>query len=174
MFLVKLRTMLKNRIHSTFSQHDIEKPRVADLFGSEGRGWLEIIELPKPDDELFLEDLSLLDEVVRHIDTTENLIKRLSKHDPVVARLRSIPGIGEFFSVLIRYEVGDTNRFPSPEKFASYTGLVPSTYASCGKVHHGRLTKQGNKFPRWAFVEAVTGAIRVSGVAPIASFLRKA
>lgn len=53
--------------------------------------------------------------------------------------------------LLIRYEVGDTNRFPSPEKFASYTGLVPSTYASGGKVHHGKLTKQGNKFLRRAF-----------------------
>jgi transposase len=162
MFLVKLRTMLKNRIHSTLSQHDIEKPRVTDLFGHEGRTWLETIELPKPDNELLSGDLSLLDKVVRHIDDTEDLIERLSKHDQVVSRLRSIPGIGTFFSVLIRYEVGDMSRFPAPEKFASYTGLVPSTYASGSKVHHGRLTKQGNKSLRWALVEAVTGAIRVS------------
>lgn len=162
MFLVKLRTMLKNRIHSTLSQHEIDKPRVTDLFGIEGRRWLDAIELPKPDDELFLGDMSLLDEVIRHIDVTEELVERLSKHDPVVARLRSIPGIGVFFSVLIRYEVGDMSRFLAPEKFASYTGLVPSTYASGNKVYHGRLAKQGNKFLRWAFVEAVTGAIRVS------------
>ncbi len=45
------------------------------------------------------------------------------------------------------------------KKFASYTGLVPSTYASGPRVVHGRLTKQGNKWLRWAFVEAVTPAI---------------
>jgi len=36
---------------------------------------------------------------------------------------------------------------------------VPSTYASGGKTWHGRITKQGNKWLRWAFVEAVVPAI---------------
>ena len=42
-------------------------------------------------------------------------------------------------------------RFPSPKKFASYTGLIPSTYASGARITHGRLTKEGNKWLRWAF-----------------------
>jgi hypothetical protein len=37
----------------------------------------------------------------------------------------------------------------------SYAGIVPSTYASGGKVWHGKLTKQGNRWLRWAIVEAV-------------------
>jgi transposase len=49
--------------------------------------------------------------------------------------------------VLIRHEVGEMERFPSPKKFASYTGLVPSTYYASGKrITHGRLTKGGNKW----------------------------
>jgi hypothetical protein len=44
----------------------------------------------------------------------------------------------------------------------SYTGLIPSTYASAKRLTHGPLTKQGNKSLRWAFTEAVTPAIRTS------------
>ncbi len=44
--------------------------------------------------------------------------------------LRSLPGIGDFLSVLIRYEVDDITRFREAKKLASYTGLIPSTYAS--------------------------------------------
>ena len=73
--------------------------------------------------------------------------------------VEALPGIGPFISVLIRYEVDDISRFREAKKFASYTGLVPSTYASGDRMIHGRLTKQGNKWLRWAFVEAVMPAI---------------
>ena len=90
------------------------------------------------------------------------MIKDLSRGDQAVKLLRSIPGIGDFFSVLIRYEVGDITRFRSPGKFASYTGLIPSTYCSGEKTFHGRMTKQGNKYLRWAFIEAVRPAVMAS------------
>lgn len=162
MFLVKLRTMLKNRIHALLMQHEIEKPKLTDLFGTRGMAWLEALKLPHPDDSIFKEDLSLLHEVTGHIASTESLLEEIARKDPIVFRLRSIPGIGKFFSVLIRYEVEDMSRFPSPKKFASYTSLIPSTHSSGERTYHGRITKQGNKYLRWALVEAVTGAIRVS------------
>jgi len=39
---------------------------------------------------------------------------------------------------------------------------VPSTYSSGNRTVHGHLTKQGNKWLRWAFIEAVSPAIRKS------------
>jgi transposase len=73
-----------------------------------------------------------------------------------------LPGIGKFLSVVIRWEVDNINRFQEAKKFASYTGLVPSTYASASRMVHGRLTKRGNKWLRWGFIEAVTPAVRTS------------
>jgi transposase len=96
------------------------------------------------------------------ISATEGLIAEVAQEDEAVGWLRSLPGIGEFFSVLIRHEVEEMERFPSAKKFASYTGLVPSTYASGKRITHGRLTKEGNKWLRWAFIEAVSPAIRSS------------
>lgn len=162
MFLVRIQTMLKNRIQALLYQYDLERPKVSDLFGAVGTRWIRALVLPRPDGEILKEDLALLDVVKERLASSEGLIKELSAGDMAVKWLKSMPGIGDFLSVLIRYEVGDIGRFRSPAKFSSYTGLIPSTYASGGKVHHGRITRQGNKYLRWAFIEAVTPAIKVS------------
>lgn len=39
-------------------------------------------------------------------------------------------------------EIDDIIRFREEKKLCAYAGLVPSTYASGGKVFHGRITKQ--------------------------------
>ena len=73
--------------------------------------------------------------------------------------MRAIPGIGEFFSVLIAYEVNDIRRFANEKKFFSYIGIILSTFSSGGRTFHGRLTKQVNKYLRWTIVEAIWPAI---------------
>ena len=162
MFLVGIGTMLKNRMHAQIHQYDLKKPNVTDIFGAAGTIWLRSLALPDPDASILEEDLLLHGEVSERIASTEGLIKELSTGDQAVRWLKSIPGIGDFFSVLIRYEVGDMARFRSAGKFAAYTGLVPSTYASGERLYHGKITKQGNRYLRWAFIEAVTPAARVS------------
>jgi transposase len=162
MFFVRVRTMVKNRIKALLSQYSLEIPRVSDLYGKVGLEWLASVELPEPDGALLREDLAFFEVVTNHIAATEDMIDRLSSGDPAVQWLASVPGIGAFFSVLVRYEMDDVSRFRTPKKFASYTGLVPSTYASGSRTVHGRLTKQGNKWLRWAFIEAVWPAVRKS------------
>jgi transposase len=162
MFFVRIRTMVKNRIQALLHQHAVELPEVRDLFGKVGLRALQRLELPEPDGGLLQEDLAVLEELGKRIARTEEVIKTLATGDHAVGWLSSLPGIGTFFSVLIRYEVDDISRFRAAKKFTSYTGLVPSTYASGTRILHGRLTKQGNKWLRWAFIEAVTPAVRSS------------
>ena len=164
MFFVRVRTMLKNRIKALLVQHSVETPQVSDLYGKKGLQWLKALKPPEPDDKLLNEDLGLLLVLNERITATENLIAELSAGDDAVDWLVSLPGIGSFLSVLIRYEVDNIERFSSAKKFTGYTGLVPSTYASGERMVHGRLTKRGNKWLRWAFIEAVTPAIRRSSM----------
>jgi transposase len=164
MFFVRVRTMLKNRIKALLAQHSVDTPQVSDLYGKKGLQWLKNLKLPEPDGKLLNEDLGLLLVLNERIATTESLISELSEGDDAVDWLFSLPGIGDFLSVLIRYEVDNIDRFSSAKKFTSYTGLVPSTYASGDRMVHGRLTKRGNKWLRWAFIEAVTPAIRKSAM----------
>jgi transposase len=162
LFLVQLRTMVKNRIRALLAQHAIELPKLSDLFGKSGMAWLRQVDLPDPDGCLLREDLQLLQVFAEKVASTETLIEQLARGDEAVVWLSSLPGIGKFLSVVLRWEVDNIERFREAKKFASYTGLVPSTYASSSRTVHGRLTKRGNKWLRWAFIEAVTPAVRRS------------
>ena len=72
----------------------------------------------------------------------------------------TVPGIGEFLARLVAAEIDGIERFRSPKKLAAYAGMVPSTYSSGGKTWNGRIIKGGNKWLRWALVEAIIPAIR--------------
>lgn len=164
LFLVVVRTMLKNRIHDLVDRHHLATDQFSDLFGQRGRAFLRqaVAQVPDPDSALLRQDLELLEQLAEHVEATEDWLGSWVQDDERVKWVSSLPGIGRLFSALIVMEIDRIERFPTPEKLASYAGLVPSTYASGGRVCHGRLTKRGNKYLRWALVEAVWPAIRTS------------
>lgn len=144
--------------------HHLKTGEFSDLFGKKGRRLLHeaLGQLPEPDADLLRQDLELLEQLDEHIRASEGWLREAVEGDERVAWVQSIPGLGKFLALVVVAEIDRIERFPSPQKLASYAGLVPSTYASGGRVHHGRLTKQGNKYLRWALVEAVWPAIRTS------------
>jgi transposase len=162
LWLVKLQTALKNRIHALLDRNHLKPPEKSDVFGSFGRAWMNALVLQDPDGLLLKDDLLLLDQVRAHLRDTERWITAALKNNPLVPLLRSLPGIGDFFAALIALELDTTDRFPSPEKLCSYAGLVSSTYSSGGHTYHGRLVPTCNHFLRYAFIEAAWTAVRVS------------
>jgi len=163
MFFVRVQTMVKNRIYTVLDRHPeilSQAPDVSDLFGASGMEWLRQTVLPGQDNRLLASELELLEVLKRKISESNGIVKELARGDKRVKLLRSIPGLGPFFSVLVAKEIDDISRFRDEKKLCAYAGLVPSTYASGGKVFHGRITKTGNKWLRWAFIEAVSPAIR--------------
>lgn len=162
LFLVRLRTMVKHRIRTLLDRSPALTTTCPtdDRFSRAARGWLQQVELQPTDRTLLDDDLRRLDALDAHIAQTEDLVATLATGDARVTLLKTIPGIGDFVAVLIAYEVDDITRFAHEKKFFSYIGLIPSTHRSGGRTCHGHLTKQGNKYLRWAFVEAVWPAIR--------------
>ncbi len=163
MFFVRVQTMVKNRIWAILDRHPeilSRAPDVSDSFGASGMEWLRQVVLPGRDNQLLASELELLEVLKRKICQSNGVVKELANSDNRVRLLRSIPGLGPFFSVLVAKEIDDISRFRDAKKLCAYAGLVPSTYASGGKVFHGRITKTGNKWLRWAFIEAVSPAIR--------------
>ena len=65
------------------------------------------------------------------------------------------PSIGVTLAMRISTEIDGIERFPSASKLCSYAGLVPSTHSSGGMVYHGKITSEGNRWLRWALLEAV-------------------
>lgn len=163
MFCVRVQTMVKNRIHALVDRHPQATAhlRQTDIFTRLGKARLAELELPETDGKLLDEDLKLLCFIEDRIGASNGWVTRLARGDNRVKRLMTIPGIGKFFAVLIAHEIDDISRFRTDRKLHSYIGLIPSTYASGGKVYRGRITNSGNRWLRWAFVEAVWPAIQV-------------
>ena len=70
------------------------------------------------------------------------------------------PGIGWVLAFTIAAEIGQIERFPSPEKLAGYTGLCPRVNQSGDKYRRGPLTKHGPTYLRWALLEATMHALK--------------
>lgn len=163
MFFVRVQTMIKNRMYTTLDRHlEIlsKAPDVSDLFGASGIEWLRQAVLPGQDNRLLASEIELLQVLKQKISESNGMVKELAKGDKRVKLPRSIPGLGRFFSVLVAKEIDDISRFRVEKKLCSYASLVPSTYTSGGKVFHGRITKTGNKWLRWAFIKSVSPAIK--------------
>lgn len=161
-FVVKVNTMVKNRIHDLLHKAHITPPDVKDLFGSYGRRWLEEITLSDERLDMLLRlHLSIHETFkLKEQETRKWIIREL--HDRQDLQwVSTIPGIGEVFGAVIVLEIDDINRFASPAHLHSYCGLVPSTHLSGRTQYHGRLVR-GNKWLRWAFVEGAHTSVRVS------------
>ena len=52
MFLIQVRTMLRNRVRALLAQHSVKLPDDVDLYTRSGRAWLEGVQLPGSDAQL--------------------------------------------------------------------------------------------------------------------------
>ena len=72
--------------------------------------------------------IKLIRELTSDIDEIEHEIKLIM--DEINSPILSIPGINYRMGAMIIAEIGDFNRFDSPDKILAYAGLSPSTYQS--------------------------------------------
>jgi transposase len=77
-----------------------------------------------------------------------------------VARLQTIPGVGEITALSWALEVGDVDRLPSIAQAASYCGLTSAQHNSAGKEQRGPISKQRNKHLQTVLIEAAKLAPR--------------
>lgn len=154
MFLVKLRTMTKNRIHQILDRNHIENPGFTDLFGKAGRRFIDQIQLGETEQSLLNEHMGLLDYLIKTITTIEKQIKRHLQDDWRVKLIWSIPGFGLTLSTVVALEIDSIDRFRHDGRLASYAGLVPRLYSSGGRQFTGKLVTSANHYLKWAFIEA--------------------
>jgi transposase len=159
--LTAMKVRIKNMVHSVLTRNHIEDKgfqELSDKFGKKGIAYMRAITLKGNDTAILHEYLDLLEETEKRIKSAESRIRAVCRQDEICRLLDSIPGIGDILAVTIRYEIDDIERFISSGKLCSYAGLVPSTYSSGNRTYQGKITKQGNKWLRWAMIEAAQRA----------------
>lgn len=98
--------------------------------------------------------IKLIEELTLEIDEIEAQIKQIMDeqiHSPIL----TIPGISYRMGAMIIAEIGDFNRFDSPDKILAYAGMSPSTYQS-GQLDncYSHMEKRGSRYLRYALYNA--------------------
>ncbi len=159
--MTRKRAELLAHIKNTNSQYNLEPLAVNVAFKKNRHLALETF--TDLDVRMSIEaDLELIAQLEKTRSKMELHITRNAKsHNPqALYRLRDIPGIGEILSLVILYEIGDINRFPRVQDFASYARLVKCARESGGKKSGTSGRKIGNAHLKWAFSEAAVLFLR--------------
>ena len=156
--LVRLRTLLRNRIHAVLADHGQDRP--AGCWSGPGRQWLADLSLPPASRRVIDDELALIDALLEPIARLDAQIGERAKTDPRVKSLTTLPGVGELTALVILAEVGDFSRFANARKLAAWAGLTPTVRGSDQVVRHGHISKQGSAWLRWILCEPAQTAKR--------------
>jgi transposase len=74
--------------------------------------------------------------------------------DPIVRRLRTVPGVGPVVALTFRAFVDDVQRFTHAGQVSAAIGLVPREDSSAERRHRGHITKAGPPELRSLLVQA--------------------
>lgn len=96
--------------------------------------------------------LDVLHEEIRalegYIKGVEIQLQALAADDPVIQRLRTVPGVGLLTATALVGSVGHIHAFRRGRQFASWLGLTPSEYSSGSRRQLGGITKRGDRYLR--------------------------
>jgi len=160
LMLTQLRTRVLQRVRALLLRQGLGDPPVRTLRSPAGQRWLDEVVLPPRAHEA-LRTLRLVERGISEpLAQVETDVRREADADPIVARLQTIRGVGPIVGLMLRAEIGDLARFPTPGHLASYAGLVPRVDRSASHSRYGRITKDGSPWLRWALGQIGLHALR--------------
>ncbi|HEX9155923.1 MAG TPA: IS110 family transposase [Nitrospira sp.] len=153
-FLVRMRTRVKNRIHGTLARFNIHVPG-SDIFTGSARLQLgaRLPELPLHSREAVEQKLAIVDFLEIQIKSAEKRLEAMMKVSAEADLLKTLPCVGKILSMVLMLEIGRVDRFPTAGHLASYAGLVPRVHSSGGRTRMGQVCGDVNRNLKWAFVE---------------------
>ena len=164
--MVQTRTRMKNMIHAILLQESIKIP-------GESFSPAFVRTLHSPHDWRIDEYLSTIDSINERISAADFRINRMVRSNEYVQILMSIPGVGKFIGLAVASEIDDITRFLDPDKLVAYFGPAPTVRNSTDKVHHGRITKRGNKLVHHVLVKAAHSYMGFAPHSKLTQFYRR-
>lgn len=161
--LVRVRTMLKNRVHAVLHRRGVMLS--GDLFTKGGRQTLATLSLDDAGRSILDRYLAQLDSMNAAIaESTKDLESLVTRQRwcASLARLRTMPGVGLITGLTLLAELGEIGRFRSRAAVSNWAGLVPVIRDSNERHYAGGITRRGSSHLRAAMTEAAWQAIRSS------------
>jgi transposase len=167
--LSNLRGQLKTKAKAILSREG-KKCDFDEVTGKRARLWLKNLVLNDLNRKELDYTISLIDNLSSQITELNKTIEKEQYNYPEIDLLKSIPGIGTFSAMMIIAEIVNISRFETPNKLASYAGLVPSTYQSSQTQYSGRITKRGSKWLRWILTQCSHASVKTRNSHKLKSF----
>jgi transposase len=154
-FIIRQRTSIKNQIHGIATTQGLHLIHSGNpLFK---RGKQAIME----SDNFVLKQLHhVIDDMDARILPFDTALHEALAQHTTAQLLMSVPGVGVITALTIVAEVDGFERFASPQKLASFAGLVPRQRSSGNVVKYGAITHAGSAPLRTVLVET---AMRIRG-----------
>jgi len=155
------RTARINTLRGILREFGLVIPLGARRVTPQIRIWIDDpeISLPTPLCNLLREACEEVGELDRRIRLVESQLEALGKEIDVVARLRTIPGVGLLSATALVALVGNIARFPSGRHFASFLGLTPREHSSGAIRHLGRISKRGDVYIRMLLIHGARAVL---------------
>ena len=118
------------------------------------------VELPAALREEIAPLLVLLQSLNEQIKRADEQLAKLAEEDDVVARLRTVPGVGVVTATSFVSTLDDARRFAGAKQARAYLGLVPSEHSSGERQQRGHISKAGPGRARHMLVEAAWCILR--------------
>ena len=160
--LVKMATMIRNRLQSLLHKHSLMLPEEGILNQAWWDAQSSISALEKMQ---IRQELGLLDEIKKLQAAVNEELEKQSTGElwgKQALQLMQLPGVGVIVAMTVLSAIGDITRFEGAKQLVGYAGLGAGVHNS-GKTHkEKRITKKGRKELRWIMVEAAWRAVRMS------------
>ena len=116
--LTQLRTRVLQRMRALLLRQGLGDPPARRLRRVEGQRWLDGVVLP-PQAQAALATMRGVERGISEpLARVEAEVRRAAAADPIVPRLQTIRGVGPIVGLMLRAEIGDIARFPTPGHLA--------------------------------------------------------
>jgi transposase len=128
-------------------------PRVVALVSDADSG------LPEALRPVLFEVTREIHELEARVREVERRLEAMSRESELLARLRTVPGVGLLTATALVGFVGDVQRFPSGRRFASYLGLTPREHSSGLRRRLGAISKRGDPYLRMLLIHGARAVL---------------
>jgi len=160
--LVETHTQIVNRMHSVAHRHHLKHER-GKRFNEKNTAWQRDKSLSRLEQfqlELEMENRVYIEKQISRMGKEVIKMCHQKPWAESMTYLMQLPGFGVITAMTVLAAIGEVQRFESPKKLASYSGLTPGLEQSGTKNRGKGITKEGRKELRWAMVEAAQRAVK--------------
>lgn len=159
---VETHTQIVNRMHSVAHRHHLKHER-GKRFNEENTLWQKDKRLSEMEQFQLSLEMENLVYISKQIERISQAVRKLSHQKPwseSMVYVMQLPGFGVITAMTVLAAIGEIERFETPKKLASYSGLTPGLEQSGTKYREKSITKEGRRELRWALVEAAQMAVK--------------